>query len=181
MQTQQLESQAKPKNWVLDKAHAKIGFSITHMLISEVEGSFRTFDITLNAHNDDFTGAEIEVTADVSSIETGNEMRDAHLKKDDFFHAEKYPKIQFHSKSFVKLNDKKYVLNGDLSFNGVTKNINLDVTGNSMKHPFKEGMIAGFKITGDVKRSDFNFASSMPGVALGETVGINANVEFTAE
>jgi polyisoprenoid-binding protein YceI len=177
-----LEKQTKSRIWTLDKAHAKLGFSITHMLVSEVEGAFKAFDIKLTSANEDFTGAEIEVTAEVNSIDTGNEMRDAHLKKEDFFHAEKNPQLLFKSKSFVKIAEKKYVLNGDLTFNGVTNNINLDVTGNMVKHPFKENLlIAGFKIKGDVKRSDFKFGSSMPGIVLSEDVMINANVEFTSE
>jgi len=175
------EKQTKSKIWTLDKAHAKIGFSITHMLVSEIEGSFKTFDIKLNTPNNDFTGAEIEVTADVNSIDTANEMRDAHMKRDDFFHAEKNPQLTFKSKSFVKVADKKYVLNGDLTFNGVTQNVNLDVTGNVVKHPLKELTLAGFKVTGEVKRSDFKLGSNAPTVILSEEVRIIANVEFTAE
>lgn len=176
------EKTTKPRVWTLDKAHAKIGFGITHMLVSEIEGSFKNFDIKLNAPADDFTGAEIELTADVHSIDTSNEMRDAHLKKDDFFHAEKNPTLTFKSKSFVKVADKKYALNGDLTFNGVTKNVNLDVKGNVVQHPMKPTTtIAGFKITGEVKRADFNFGGNFPAIALSNDVAINCNVEFTAE
>jgi polyisoprenoid-binding protein YceI len=176
------EKTTKPKVWTLDKAHAKIGFGITHMLVSEIEGSFKNFDIKLNVPNEDFSGAEIEVTADVNSIDTANEMRDNHLKQSDFFHAEKNPALTFKSKSFVKVADKKYVLNGDLTFNGVTKNINLDVKGNVVQHPMKPTTtIAGFKITGEVKRADFNFGGNFPTMALSNDVAINCNVEFTAE
>src|ERR1700743_350030 len=101
METQ--EKQAKAKVWALDKAHAKIGFAITHMLVSEIEGSFKNFDIKLNVPNEDFSGTEIDFSADINSIDTANEMRDAHLKRDDFFHAEKNPKVTFISKSFVKI------------------------------------------------------------------------------
>jgi polyisoprenoid-binding protein YceI len=176
------EKQTMPKVWTLDKAHAKIGFGITHMLVSEIEGSFKNFDININVPNEDFTGTEVEVKADVNSIDTANEMRDSHLKKEDFFHAEKNHNLIFKSKSFVKVADKKYSLNGDLTFNGITNNINLDVTGNVVKHPMKEGTtIAGFKVTGAVKRSDFKLAPNAPGVVLSEEVKINVNVEFTAE
>ncbi len=175
------EKETKPSAWNLDKAHAKIGFSINHMLISEIEGSFKTFDIKLTNPGEDFSGAEIEVTADVNSIDTANEMRDGHLKNEDFFHAEKNPQILFKSKSFVKAADKLYKLNGDLTFNGVTKNINLDVTGNAVKHPFKGHPIAGFKVRGELKRADFMLAPNVPTVVLGEEVKINVNVEFTAE
>ncbi len=177
-----LEKTTTIKNWTLDKAHAKIGFGITHMLVSEVEGSFKTFDIKLNVPNEDFSGAEIDFTADINSIDTANEMRDAHLKAKDFFHAEQNPMISFKSKSFAKLADKRYALNGDLTFNGVTNNINLDVTGNVVNHPIKKGtMIAGFKVKGEVKRSDYNLAPATPVVILGEDIGITANVEFIAE
>jgi len=180
METQ--EKQAKAKVWTLDKAHAKVGFGITHMLVSEIEGSFKNFDVKLNVPNEDFSGAEIEFTADVNSIDTANEMRDAHLKRDDFFHAEKNPQVTFKSKSFVKIADKKYALNGDLTFNGVTKNINLDVKGNVVQHPMKpDTTIAGFKVTGEVKRSDFNFGPNFPSIALSNEVAIIANAEFIAE
>ncbi len=152
------------------------------MMVSEIEGSFKNFDIKFNVTNDDFTGADVEVTADVNSIDTGNAMRDEHLKKEDFFHTDKNPNFSFKSKSFVKVADKKYVLNGDLTFNGVSKNINLDVKGNVVKHPMKPTTtIAGFKITGEVKRSDFNFGANFPTIALSNDVALNCNVEFTAE
>ena len=180
METQ--EKQAKPKVWTLDKAHAKVGFGITHMLVSEVEGSFKNFDIKVNVPNEDFSGSEIEFTADVNSIDTANEMRNAHLKRDDFFHAEKNPQVTFKSKSFIKVADKKYALNGDLTFNGITTNINLDVKGNVVQHPMKpDTMVAGFKVTGDVKRSDFKLGPNFPSIALSDEVAITANVEFIAE
>ncbi|HTB33153.1 MAG TPA: YceI family protein [Bacteroidia bacterium] len=177
-----VEKTTSPKVWTLDKAHAKLGFAITHMMVSEIEGSFKNFDIKFNVPNDDFSGAEVEVTADVHSIDTANEMRDNHLKQADFFHAEKNPTLTFKSKSFVKVADKKYALNGDLTFNGVTKNVSLDVKGNVVQHPMKPTItIAGFKISGEVKRSDFNFGGNFPAIALSNDVAINCNVEFTAE
>jgi polyisoprenoid-binding protein YceI len=176
------ETTTTHKVWTLDKAHSKIGFSIGHMMVSEIEGSFKNFEIKLNAPNNDFTGAEVEVTAEVNSIDTGNEMRDGHLKRDDFFHTDKNPQLTFKSISLVKTSDKKYVLNGDLTFNGVSKNVNLDVKGNVVKHPMKPTTtIAGFKITGEVKRADFNFGGNFPSIALDNNVTINCNVEFTAE
>jgi len=180
METQATET--KPKVWTLDKAHSKVGFGITHMMVSEIDGSFKNFDVKLNVPSEDFSGTEIEFTADANSINTANEMRDAHLKNADFFHAEKNPQVTFKSKSFVKLADKKYTLNGDLTFNGVTKNITLDVKGNIVKHPMKPSTtIAGFKVTGEVKRSDFNFGGNFPAIALSNEVAITANVEFTNE
>src|SRR3984957_10085115 len=95
METVATEPKTTGQTWALDKAHAKIGFSITHMLVSEIEGSFKTFDVKLDVPNDDFSDASVEFTADVNSMDTQNEMRDGHLKKEDFFNAEKHPTLTF--------------------------------------------------------------------------------------
>ena len=167
--------------WILDKAHAKIGFAISHMLVSEIEGQFKNFDIKVANAGADLSDAEIEVTAQVTSIDTSNEMRDAHMKKDDFFHSEKFPTLTFKSKSFKKVDDKNYKLNGDLTLMGVTKNIDLNAKGAIGTHPMNQKTIAGFKVTGTIKRSDFGLAPTMPAVALGNEVNVVANVEFIKE
>lgn len=164
--------------WTLDKAHAKLGFSITHMMVSDIEGYFKSFDIKLNAPNDDFSDAEVELTADVNSMDTQNEMRDAHLKKEDFFQAEKHPALTFKSTSFKKADEKKYKLTGDLTILGVTKPVELDVKGLVGKHPMNGNTIAGFKVTGTIKRSDFGLAPAAPTMVLGNEVEIVANAEF---
>ncbi len=181
METVATEPKTTGQTWTLDKAHAKIGFSITHMLVSEIEGSFKTFDIKLNVPNDDFSDTAIELTADVNSMDTQNEMRDGHLKKEDFFHAEKHPTLTFKSTSFKKIEDKKYKLNGNLTMMGVTKPVELNVKGAIGKNLSNGKTIAGFKVTGAIKRSDFGVAPSAPGVALSDEVEINANAEFIKE
>jgi polyisoprenoid-binding protein YceI len=85
--------------WKIDKNHSSIGFNVTHMVVSEVSGNFKTFDATVVSKTDDFTGAEIEFTGQVASINTENENRDKHLKSDDFFNAEKFPEIKFKGNS----------------------------------------------------------------------------------
>jgi len=164
--------------WTLDKMHSNIGFAISHMLVSEIEGQFKNFDIKVSNAKDDLSDADIEVTAEVASIDTGNDMRDTHMKKDDFFHLDKFPSITFKSKSFKKVDDKNYKLNGDLTLMGVTKNIDLNAKGAIGTHPMNQKTIAGFKVTGTVKRSDFGLAPTMPAVALGNEVNVVANVEF---
>ncbi len=164
--------------WTLDKAHSKIGFSITHMMVSEVEGMFKDFDVKISNANEDLSNAEIEFTANVGSIDTHNEMRDAHMKKDDFFNLEKYPTISFKSKSFKKTEGKNYKLTGDLTFMGVTKNIELDAKGAIGTHLGNQKTIAGFKVTGTVNRTDFNMAPTMPAIALGNEVSIVVNAEL---
>lgn len=176
-----METLEKTATWTLDKAHAKIGFAISHMMISEIEGQFKNFDIKVANAKEDLSDAEIEFTAQVNSIDTNNEMRDAHMKKDDFFHAEQFPTISFKSKSFKKVDERNYKLNGDLTLMGVTKNITLDAKGGTAIHPMNQKTIGGFKVTGTINRADFGLAPKMPSVALGNEVSIVANVEFIKE
>ncbi|MBS1681846.1 MAG: YceI family protein [Bacteroidetes bacterium] len=168
---------ASAQNWSLDKAHSKLGFGVTHMLISEVEGNFNSFDAKIVSKSDDFSDAVIELTADVASINTNNEGRDKHLKSPDFFDAEKFNSLSFKSKSLTKVEGKKYKLVGDLTLHGVTKEVTLDVVFNgSTIHPFNKKTIAGFKVTGIFKRSDFGVGT--PSSVVSDEVELRANTEF---
>src|SRR4051794_2062960 len=90
------------QNWVNDPAHSKLNFTATHLLISEVDGGFKTFNAKVTSSKEDFTDAVIELTADVNSIDTGNEKRDQDLKSEKFFDAAKYPTLTFKSTSLKK-------------------------------------------------------------------------------
>ena len=105
--------------WSVDKAHSKIGFSVPHMAISEVEGNFRDFDASLVSKSEDFNGAEITFTAKTASIDTDNERRDNHLRSADFFDAAKHPDLTF--KGNLVKQGGKYKLKGDLTMHGETK------------------------------------------------------------
>jgi polyisoprenoid-binding protein YceI len=168
---------ATAQNWSLDKAHSKLGFGVTHLLVSEVEGNFNAFDAKITSKTDDFSDAVIELSADVNTINTNNEGRDKHLKSADFFDAEKFNTLSFKSKSFTKVEGKKYKLTGDLTMHGITKTVTLDVVFNGTAvHPYNQKTIAGFKVTGTFKRSDFGVGSASP--ALSDEVEIKANTEF---
>jgi polyisoprenoid-binding protein YceI len=170
------------QNWTLDKAHAKLGFSITHMMMSEVEGSFKKFDVKLTSAQPDFSDATIEVTADVYSINTDNDQRDQHLRSEDFFDVAKTPAVTFKSKSLKKIEGKKYKLSGDLTMHGVTKPVVLDVIFNgTMEHPYTKKTVAGFKISGTVKRTDFNIGPKFAAGTLSDEVQILANAEFSKD
>jgi polyisoprenoid-binding protein YceI len=166
------------QSWTLDKAHAKLGFSITHLMVSDVEGTFKTFDITLASSKDDFSDAVITLTADISSINTDNDKRDAHLKSPDFFDAAKFPALTFKSKSFTQVSGKNYKLTGDLTMHGVTKAVTLDVVYNgTITNPMSKKLVSGFKISGTIKRSDFGVGAAMTGM-LSDEVTIIGNAEF---
>lgn len=164
--------------WTVDKAHAKVGFTVTHLSISEVDGNFKSFDASITADKPDFSDAVFEMSADVSSVNTDNDMRDNDLKSDHFFDAAKYPKITFKSKSISKIDDKKYKLTGDLTMHGVTKAVTLDLTLNGVgKNMRTQKPIAGFKITGTINRNDFG-VGHMPSAMVSDEIELRANGEF---
>ena len=138
--------------WTIDKNHSKVGFNVTHMAVSEVEGKFNDFDGSIVSKADDFNGAQVQFTAKTASVDTDNEKRDGHLKSPDFFEADKFPEIKFIG-TLVK-EGGKYQLKGDLTMHGVTKQVAFDVTyGGSINHP--KGTKAGFKLTGKLNRKDY--------------------------
>lgn len=174
-------------NWNVDASHSKLGFAITHMMVSETEGKFKVYDGKVSSVKEgaDFTGAKIEFVVDVASINTDDEKRDGHLKSKDFFDAATYPKITFKSTSVKPAKIKgTYTLVGDLTMHGVTKSITLLAIGASkiVKDPYGFERYA-FKVTGKVIRKDFgltyNSALEAGGVALGEDVRLDINIEIT--
>lgn len=168
--------------WAIDKTHSGVQFSVSHLVISEVSGQFKSFDGSIEAAKDDFSDAKIDFSIDVASINTDNEKRDAHLKSDDFFNAEKFPKMTFKGKSFKKVSGKNYKLVGDFTIRDVTKEITLDVVYNgTVKDPWGNTK-AGFKIKGEVNRFDYNLKwnalMETGGAVVGSTVYITVNLEL---
>ncbi len=162
--------------WNVDKAHAKLGFSITHLMISDVEGNFKTFEATITSSKDDFSDAVFDISADIASIDTDNEGRDKDLNSEGYFNAAAFPKLTFKSTSFSKVEGNKYKLVGDLTIKGVTKPVELMVTINGPVDRRGKKVI-GLKVTGMFKRTDFNVGK--PGGAMvSEEVNLIANGEF---
>jgi len=112
-------------NWSLDGAHSRLGFTITHMGITNISGQFSNFDVKISTPNEDFVGASIEMTAQANSVNTGLEMRDNHLKTGDFFDVEKFPTLTFKSTSVKKAKGNNYTIVGDFTMHGVTKSVSL--------------------------------------------------------
>ncbi len=169
-------------NWSFDKAHTKIGFSVSHMVITDVEGNFKNFEGTVVANSDNFEDAKISFTVDVNSINTDNSERDKHLKSDDFFNAKKFPKMTFVSKSLKKISGKNYKMVGDLTIRDITKEVELNVKFNgTIKDPWGNTR-AGFSLEGEVNRFDFdlkwNKLLETGGLVAGEDVTISAKVEL---
>ncbi len=93
------------KKWTIDSAHSEIGFKVKHMMISTVTGQFKKFNGTVETKGDDFSSVKIQFTADVNSIFTNSEQRDAHLRNNDFFDAENFPEITFEGDKLDKIDD----------------------------------------------------------------------------
>jgi len=168
--------------WTVDKAHTKVGFSITHMVITSVEGFFKDYDAKITTKDDDFSTAGIDFTINTNSIFTDNEKRDNHLRSDDFFNAEKYPQLIFKSKLIKKVGEDKYKLVGDFTIRDVTKEIELDVKLNGIIKDGFGNTRAGFKITGEVNRFDYNLKWSKTietgGLIAGKEVELIINLEI---
>lgn len=175
-----LFAQAK---WNVDPVHSNVRFTVPHLVISEVEGSFKKFNGTLAAAKPDFTDAAINFTVEVGSINTDNEMRDKHLKSDDFFNAEQYPNMVFKSTSFKKLSDNKYLLSGNLTIRNITRPVRFNVTyGGTAKDGYGNTK-AGFKATGIINRFDYglkwNALTEAGGATVGKEITIDMKLELT--
>lgn len=142
-------------NWVIDPTHTDVAFKVKHMMISTVTGHFGSFEGAMEAESDSFENAAFNVSIDIDSIDTKNADRDGHLKSNDFFNAEEYPQMTFKSKSFDGSN-----LVGDLTIRDITKEVTLDVEHNGTAvDPYGQTK-AGFEITGEINRKDFNLSWS---------------------
>jgi polyisoprenoid-binding protein YceI len=171
--------------WAIDTAHSEIHFKVKHMMVSTVTGSFNKFEGSVETDGDDFEGADIRFEADVDSISTNNEQRDAHLKSDDFFNAQRFPKLTFESTSFTKKSGGNYRLTGDLTIRDVTKRVELDVEYNGTAVDPYGNTKAGFEISGKINRKDFNLkwnaVTEAGGVVVSDEVRLVLNVQLTRQ
>jgi polyisoprenoid-binding protein YceI len=168
--------------WNIDPAHSSVKFTVSHLVISEVEGNFKKFNGSITSAKPDFNDAAIDFTVDINSINTDNESRDKHLKSDDFFNAEKYPNMTFKSASFKKLSGNKYELKGNLTIRDITKPVTFEVSyGGTVKDPWGNTK-AGFKATGKINRFDYNLKwnslTEAGGAVVGKEVTIDLKLEF---
>jgi polyisoprenoid-binding protein YceI len=168
--------------WKNDAPHSQLGFTVTHLGINDVSGTFNDFEVTVESSKPDFSDAVFTLTAKTASINTRVEMRDNHLKSADFFDAEKYPEISFKSNSLKNAGKNKFKLGGDLTLHGVTKPVTLDLEyRGTIENPMSKKPTAGFQLTGTIKRSDFNIGSKFPDQMVSDIVRIKADGEFTQQ
>ena len=164
-------------NWSIDNAHSEIAFKVKHMMISTVTGHFEDFDASVKSSGDDFNNANFNFSAKTASINTKNKDRDTHLKSDDFFNSEKFPEMKFVSKSF-----KGDTLIGDLTIRDVTKEITLNANLNGVAvDPYGQTK-AGFEISGEISRKDFNLTwnavTEAGSIVVSDKVKLVVDVQF---
>ncbi|MBA4250775.1 MAG: polyisoprenoid-binding protein [Chlorobiaceae bacterium] len=168
--------------WGVDKSHTKIGFSVSHLVITDVEGYFKDYDAEITTIGDDFSTAKINFTINSASIFTDNNDRDNHLRSDDFFNSENYPKISFVGKSLQKVSENKFKLAGDLTIRDVTKEIEFDVKFNGIVKDPWGNIKSGFKIKGELNRFDYNLkwnaAIETGGLVVGKEVELSILLEL---
>ena len=172
--------------WVSDPMHSEIQFKVKHLMITTVTGYFTKFNVEAESEDENFTNASrIIFTADVNSISTNNEQRDAHLRTSDFFEVEKYPELKFRSTKVEKMDSDTFALYGELTLKGVTKPVKLNVEYNGVTKDPWGGERAGFVVTGKINRSDwgvnFNGVLETGGVMLSEEVRINSEIQLVKQ
>lgn len=172
-------------NWKIDTAHSDIQFKVKHLMISTVTGSFKNFDLEVETEAADFnTATNIVFTADIDSITTNNEQRDAHLRSADFFNADEYPQLRFIGKKYEG-NDDTAKLHGDLTIKGITKPITLNVEyGGTVVDPYGQTK-AGFTVTGKISRKEFgltwNGVTETGGVVVSDEIKIHTEIQLVKQ
>lgn len=166
----------------IDASHSEISFKIKHLMISTVSGKFEKFDATLETETPDISNASIYFEADVNSINTHSEQRDGHLKSDDFFNAEQFPKLTFTSTNIKKVSDDEYVVTGDLTIRDVTKSVDLKVEYNGeIVDPWGQTRL-GYEVNGKINRQEFGLkwsaVTEAGGIVVSDEVKLHLNLEM---
>lgn len=164
--------------WAIDPVHSSISFSVRHLVVSKVRGSFGTFSGAIVVAEDGTPSVTAEIAVD--SLNTGNEQRDGHVKSADFFDVQKFPTASFVSTG-VRADGDDYVLSGDFTLKGVTKQIELALEFNGVNPGMGHGEVAGFEASVVLNRKDFGIDIDMPletgGAVVGDKVTITLEVE----
>lgn len=169
-------------NWKVDSMHSEVGFKVRHMMISNVSGSFGSFDAHVVTDGDDFSAAKFDFSAAIDSINTGVADRDGHLKSGDFFDAENHPALKFTSTDVKKVADDALEIAGNLEIRGTVKPVVLkaEFAGIAVD-PYGQTK-AGMTVSGSIKRSEFGLTWSAVteagNIVVGDDIKLNAELQF---
>lgn len=171
--------------WKLDPAHSEVQFKVKHLMITTVTGYFKKFDLGVVTENDDFTTASrIEFTADINSIDTNNQQRDAHLKSADFFDAENHRELKFVGKRYQS-NGEQGTLEGDLTIRSTTKPVTVKVEyGGIVVDPYGQTK-AGFTVSTKISRKEFgltwNAVTEAGQVVVSDDIRIHCEIQLVKQ
>jgi polyisoprenoid-binding protein YceI len=164
--------------WAIDPVHSSISFSVRHLVVSKVRGTFGQFSGAITVAEDGTPSVRAEIAVD--SINTGNEQRDAHLKAADFFEVEKFPTATFVSTA-VRADGDDYLLDGDFTLKGVTRPVTLNLQFNGVNPGMGHGEVAGFEASVVLNRKDFGIDIDMPletgGAVVGDKITVTLEIE----
>jgi polyisoprenoid-binding protein YceI len=175
---------ASASTWNIDPDHSSVGFSIRHLMVSNVKGNFDKFSGTVDLDDKNITASKVTATIDASSIDTRVQKRDDHLRSPDFFDVAKYPEITFVSKRWSRASNGKLKVSGDLTMHGVTRAVVLDVAPFSKESRDPWGNTRrGTTATATINRKDFgidwNKSLDTGGLMIGDQVEISLEIEMT--
>lgn len=178
-----LPALAAAETWSIDADHSSVGFTVRHMMVSNVKGSFGTFSGTVEVDEKDIARSKVSVTIDAASINTGVAKRDEHLRSADFFDTARYPTMTYVSKKVEKSGKDRLKVYGDLTLRGVTRPVVLDVEGPTAAYRDPWGKTRrGASATAAINRRDFgltwNKVIEAGGVLVGDEVKIILEMEF---
>ena len=166
----------------IDVDHSDVMFKVKHLMISTATGYFKKFDATHETNEGDLSDAKVNFEADIDSVDTKNEQTDAHLKSDDFFNAEQFPKMTFKSTSIEKTGDDEFALTGDLTIRDITKPVTLKVEYNGTTTDPWGMERMGFEIGGKINRKEYGLkwsaVTEAGGIVVADEVKLAMNVEM---
>eukprot|EP01003_Olkasia_polycarbonata_P006597 NODE_710_length_731_cov_173.297654_g644_i0.p1 GENE.NODE_710_length_731_cov_173.297654_g644_i0~~NODE_710_length_731_cov_173.297654_g644_i0.p1 ORF type:complete len:193 (-),score=28.54 NODE_710_length_731_cov_173.297654_g644_i0:98-676(-) len=164
----------------LDNSHSEVGFSVKHLMITNVKGEFKAYSADIDFDYKTKTFNKFNAKIQTKSVDTGIEKRDNHLRSEDFFLAEKYPEITFNMKSY-KADGDEGVMTGDLTIRGITKEVKLEVEDLGVIKDFQGNNRVGFSLKGKINRMDYdlkwNKALEFGGFAVAEDVKLIVEVQ----
>jgi polyisoprenoid-binding protein YceI len=169
------------QRWNIDTSHSGVGFTVRHMVISKVRGAFERWQGVIDFDEQNPAASKVSVTIEAGSIDTREAKRDAHLRSADFFDVEQYPEIRFDSTRVEKGDEGQYVVTGDLTIRGVTREVQLEAEYlGGGKDPWGTQRI-GFSAKTAINRKDFglnwNQVLEAGGVLVGEKIEIALDVQ----
>lgn len=171
---------AQTSTWVPDKDHSEVTFSVLHMSLAKVSGRFGNIGGTVTWNEADITKSTVNVTIDVTTVDTGVDSRDADLKSGHFFDAAKFPTATFVSTSISKTGDG-FKIAGNLALHGVTKPVTLEVEKPTGPITAMGKTHAGFSATTTVKRTDFGLGTNYPSTMIGDDIALTIDLDLAKQ